>query len=448
MKREYILKLSTLLMAQQTQFEFADRNTIGAYIIQKYNDKELFENFIKHSFIGNKGIEDIYSECSENTWRKLATEKNFIEILLQYDLISINDHELKSRKDDSEKKGDKPQDRIKVLLDKARVSITDEITIPLDCLMIENDDSNIQIGTLGNISMVTGIAKSKKTFLVSSITAALVSGKPVLKFISKLPTNSKVFYFDTEQGPAQTQKVFKRILEMAGLPTDRNPDNLSFFRLRPQNKDERIEMIRHCIYNNCENLKVVIIDGIRDLVSNINDPDESSTVTNALMKWSEELGIHILVVLHLNKSDKNPRGHLGSEMSNKAESVLSIESMGDSGVSQIKGMFTRDRNFNPFHIFINEAGQPELTDKLPGPEKDFLSFDQQTYKNLLDTIFVNCADPLSFNDLWKKVKLKAPLIWKLSNAKSKALVHHMEQEGLIFNNSVNGKRKMEYILGK
>ena len=40
------------------------------------------------------------------------------------------------------------------------------------------------------------------------------------------------FYIDTEQGRHHCQKVLKRILRLAGLPEDKNPDNLVMLALR------------------------------------------------------------------------------------------------------------------------------------------------------------------------------------------------------------------------
>jgi hypothetical protein len=446
MNKSTINQIVNTIEAKSIRFEFEDRNIIGAYLLHRIKDKDIFQRAICHSLPEKVDPGSVYEDCLQTVWIKKATEANFIDVLLQNGLLMVKIPDSGPSSNNLKGNETKPQDKIKVLLDKARVSITEEITTPLDCLMVDAIDSHVPIGTLGNISMVTGIAKSKKTFLVSSITAAFISEKPILKFISKLPPGRKVFYFDTEQGPAQTHKVFRRILEMASLPTDKNPDNLHFFRLRPHNKDERLEMIERCLYENSENLAVVIIDGIRDLVSNINDPDESTKVSNALMKWSEELGIHIITVLHLNKGDKNPRGHLGTEMSNKAETVLSIEPLADSGISEIKGMFTRDRNFDPFHILINDNGHPELTENLPGSPNNFSTYEPQTLKNLLSTIFIDLEAPLSYNDLWKALKLKGPYDWRLSHAKSKELVHFLEREGYIINGNNKGTKMKSYSL--
>jgi hypothetical protein len=41
-----------------------------------------------------------------------------------------------------------------------------------------------------------------------------------------------------------------------------------------------------------------------------------------LMQWTGEKNIRIQTVLHLNKGDDNARGHIGTELNNKAESLL------------------------------------------------------------------------------------------------------------------------------
>lgn len=42
----------------------------------------------------------------------------------------------------------------------------------------------------------------------------------------------KVLYVDTEQSPYHCLKVMKRILQLAGLPNDRDNENLEFLALR------------------------------------------------------------------------------------------------------------------------------------------------------------------------------------------------------------------------
>ena len=100
------------------------------------------------------------------------------------------------------------------------------------------------IGTLGNFSASIGKAKSKKTFNVSAIVAAALRNGTVLRYVAELPEDKrKILYVDTEQSPYHCLKVMKRILRMAGLPDDRDNENLEFLALRKYTPEQRIRIV-------------------------------------------------------------------------------------------------------------------------------------------------------------------------------------------------------------
>ncbi len=51
---------------------------------------------------------------------------------------------------------------------------------------------------------------------------------------------------------------------------------------------------------NMPDVGLLIIDGIRDLMYDINSPSESTDLINLLMRWSSGYNLHIHTVLHLN----------------------------------------------------------------------------------------------------------------------------------------------------
>ena len=122
------------------------------------------------------------------------------------------------------------------------------------------------IGTLDYFSASIGKAKSKKTFNVSAIVAAALKNGTVLRYAAELPPDKrKILYVDTEQSPYHCLKVARRILRMAGLPTNQNHENLEFLALRKYTPEERIEIVRQAIYRT-DHIGLVVIDGIRDKV--------------------------------------------------------------------------------------------------------------------------------------------------------------------------------------
>ena len=140
----------------------------------------------------------------------------------------------------------------------------------------------------------------------------------------------------------------------------RDRDDFIFVVLRECTPDKRKQIIDYMLAN-MEGIGLVIIDGIRDLMYDINSPSESSELINLLMRWSSEYNLHIHTVLHLNKGDDNTRGHIGTELNNKAETVLQItKSTQDVDISEVKAMHIRDKDFEPFAFRINETALPEV----------------------------------------------------------------------------------------
>ena len=147
------------------------------------------------------------------------------------------------------------------------------------------------IGTLGNFSASIGKAKSKKTFNVSAIVAAALKNGTVLNYTAELPENKrKILYVDTEQSTYHCEIV-------AGLPTDSNHENLEFLVLRKYTPEERIAIVREAIYRT-ENVGLVVIDGIRDMVYDINSSSESTKVISLLMTL---LNYHFLKMDNIQK---------------------------------------------------------------------------------------------------------------------------------------------------
>ena len=201
------------------------------------------------------------------------------------------------------------------------IHVTDEFSLPPVVLQA----SEAIIGTLGNFSVSTGKAKAKKTFNVSAIVAAALVNGQVLEYKASFPESKRnILYFDTEQSPYHCQLVMQRILRLAGLQIDREPEHLKFSHLRAiVDPNERREIIRYAIYHT-PNVGLVVIDGIRNLMLDINNSTEATKLVGDLMQWTSEQNIHIQTVLHLNKGDDNARGHIGTELNNKAETVLQI----------------------------------------------------------------------------------------------------------------------------
>ena len=271
------------------------------------------------------------------------------------------------------------------ILAASQIRATDTYETPPQIIWIDNST----IATLGNFSASTGKAKSKKTFNVSALVAASLAGRQVLNYRAHLPEGKRrILYVDTEQSRFHCHTVLERILRLAGLPTKTDNENLDFICLREYTPAVRIEVIDYALRQN-KGYGLVIIDGIRDLMLDINSTGESVEVINKMMEWSSRYDLHIHCVLHLNKGDNNVRGHIGTEMSNKAETVLVISKSNDNpSVSEVHALAACHRG-TPF---VQWRYQTEIPDEFYGfvhraaPGSPFRRFWRQTHQRFREYV--------------------------------------------------------------
>lgn len=153
---------------------------------------------------------------------------------------------------------------------------------------------------------------------------------------------------------------------------------------------------------------MVIIDGLRDLMYDINNGKEATDVMTVLMAWTSVYDLHIHTVLHLNKNDNNPRGHIGTELENKAETVLIIsKNMQNNSISEVKPMHMRDKEFSTFAFHIDDNKLPVLDSGISvtivkRQEKSLVSLDNEIHQEILSKVFEKNS-PTRYNDLVNSV---------------------------------------------
>lgn len=242
------------------------------------------------------------------------------------------------------------------VLESAQLNINDKITRPPAVISIIENGKEIPFLTKGNISTIQGRAKSRKSFGLSMIIASYLMIEPLYSRF-KGNFSGVCIWIDTEQGRYDVQRVNRRISMFAD--GDLFSKYFFCFALRPFTPQKRIELIEHLIYNLQKQgieIGLLVIDGVRDLLSDINSPDESTSVMSKLMKWSDDLNCHISTVVHENKEGGKARGHIGTELINKSEVVLRVEKNEvQKDISVIKGQELRGiADFDDIYFSIDQ----------------------------------------------------------------------------------------------
>lgn len=301
-------------------------------------------------------------------------------------------------------KDDFSDEELESYLSKGEIKATDKVTIPPKILFV----GDCTIATFGNFSASTGKAKSKKTFNISAMVAAAVTNTTVLNYRACLPEGKrKILYFDTEQSKYHCHNVLERIYKLSGLSVKKDDPRLLFWGLREYTPKLRIALIDYALRKHQE-VGLVIIDGLRDLMYDINNGKEATDVMTVLMAWTSVYDLHIHTVLHLNKNDNNPRGHIGTELENKAETVLIIsKNLQNNSISEVRPMHMRDKEFSTFAFHIDDNKLPVLDNGISVTvvkrrEKSLVSLDNEVHQEILSKAFKNNT-PTRYSDLVEMV---------------------------------------------
>lgn len=225
----------------------------------------------------------------------------------------------------------------------------------------------VPIGTYGNFSFVSGPPKTKKTFFVSLLTSVYLSSSGKNPYGGKMRADRKgkcVIHFDTEQGKFHAQRVFRRVVEM------NNGENVGCYHtygLRSIGYKTRIDFIDYKLktVSKDNEIGLVVIDGIADLVSDVNDIQESNECIQRLMTWSERYNCHIVLCIHTNHGSDKVTGHLGSFAQKKCETGILLEkNETEEEFITVRCKQSRGFSFEPFSFKVTEFGYPMIVSSL------------------------------------------------------------------------------------
>ena len=237
----------------------------------------------------------------------------------------------------------------------------------------------------GELVAFTGKAKSGKTFVTSMMMAA-ASASEVLAFHRATFEPLQVLWFDTEQSDQSTQDILRnRIVPLVCHPApgpsptmggEIFPESLyDIFNVRTESWTERLPLLMAAI-DLCHP-DLVILDGVRDLVDDINNGQLAHDVTERLMQVAQHTRCCIVCVIHQNKAaeDRTLRGSIGTELTNKAFEVYECEKLMPSRTFVMTQKLTRKYDIVDSLYFTvddqglpHQAGAPQTPAQIQAPQ--------------------------------------------------------------------------------
>ena len=260
------------------------------------------------------------------------------------------------------------------------------------------------ISTPGNLTAITAQAKVGKSALVSALTASAMtppeSGADTLTAVGYNAEGKALLYFDTEQSPDDFWHAVNRARRRAKL--EAVPIWLQAFTvadLPAQIARKAVAVAMADAAWQFGGIHSVIIDGVADLVLDVNDAEECNGIVAELHSQAIRYDTAILAVIHKNPGSDKVRGHLGSQIERKAETNLSLERDGDVTVvwSSKQRRAPIDRETGPrfrwddeerMHVTAENISRPaaKVVELLDLAESVLTPGQRATWKELLEAL--------------------------------------------------------------
>ena len=247
----------------------------------------------------------------------------------------------------------------------------------------EKNQKRVPALTRGEFSCIVAQSKTKKSFNKSLIEACFLGGKSdhyTDHIKRKTTSDGYIVSIDTEQGEYYAFKTFERTRRIAQV---NNPKYIPL-QMRKLGIQQRLDMIDYIVFESefSNNIDLLVIDGVADLVYNTNDIKEGVLLAEKLLQWSSKGNLHLITVIHKTGSSDKARGHLGTAIQFKAETIILMDALRDEQGNYIKNIdgveerntvkvrcgMSRGKNFNDFYLRVDEDGLPFTFNDPDNPE--------------------------------------------------------------------------------
>lgn len=326
----------------------------------------------------------------------------------------------------------KPQEEIKyskAQILKCRIDYQSEVQEVVPIVTI----GGCPFAVKGDISIIGGLPKAGKTTIaINMIATALMEEIPdnldTLQIRSSPAAGKPIFYIDTEQSKASTNKIRKGICKF--LNVDKEPDNLYLINLRDKFKaKEKLEYVLACM-KHFPDTHLWIIDGLADLLKDPNHTEDSFELVARFMSLSQDLYAPIILYLHENPSGASKfRGNLGSEAERKCYGAIVIKKDKQKQVHVIEPKFLRDsKDFEPIYCYYDvNLGRMASMNQEEAKEYQKQTDPNEKKKELLRELASQClvggAERILHSELCNRISNHSKRIigkkWEMSTAKKK-----------------------------
>jgi len=234
-------------------------------------------------------------------------------------------------------------------------------------ILSQNDNPVFFPKTINVIQGKAGVHKSRLAETIcSSLLKKMDCHHDLLHFKCSPFKSYAICYVDTERNLSeQLPYSLQQIQIKAGYEIEENPYGFDFISLLEFDREERFDMLNMYIDHIRKKFQIhlfIVLDVITDCVFNFNDTKDSMKLIDMMNQTINRYDVTFLCLIHENPgSADKARGHLGTEILNKASTVLQIGFEKDSenaSTNLIKVSYLKcrsSRKHDPFYVQYSDT---------------------------------------------------------------------------------------------
>jgi hypothetical protein len=231
-----------------------------------------------------------------------------------------------------------------------------------DPVIKQNENAVIFPHTINIIQGQAGVHKSR---LAECICAALLKlptcNNELLGFErTRLEAKHTVVYVDTERNLSeQLPYALQSIQKKAGYNKEDHPVNFEYISLLQINRSERFSALNEYleyIKRQITGPLFIVLDVSTDCIEDFNRTDKSMELIDLMNMAINQHNVIFLCLIHENPKSDKARGHFGTELMNKASTVLQVgfekdANNNDTELIRVKYLKCRSTaRHQPFHV--------------------------------------------------------------------------------------------------
>ncbi|MEZ4942591.1 MAG: hypothetical protein R3D58_17080 [Saprospiraceae bacterium] len=228
-------------------------------------------------------------------------------------------------------------------------------------ILTQNGNAFIYPFTINIIQGQNGVHKSR----FAEMTCSALLKRPTCEhdlvgLAADLDQSYTVVVVDSERNlKEQLPYALQNIQIKAGYSIADDPPNFDFITLLNITRAERFDALKQYlgyVRQRFQNHIFIVLDVTTDCVLDWNRPDQSLELIDEMNQAINEFDVTFLCLIHENPGQQKARGHLGTEIMNKASTAVQIgfekDSAGnDTDLIRVKYLKCRNtKRLEPFHL--------------------------------------------------------------------------------------------------